>query len=447
VIRAFALSASLGVVIAFSCVVTLLPILLAAAPMGARPGRMRRVGRLGYGRRALTWTAFAAVTAAGALGAARIDIGSRWLEELPDHEPIARDLMWYQEHFNGFLSVDVKLRGNLDSIEAFRAVRRLEDAVLEEPGVTGAESYVDWVREWIGNPDGELGSAQIVAGLATLKLSSAALSFPEHAVTRDFRLGRIRFQIADIGTGPVLDLIESIEDETEDFPSGLTAEVAGFDRVRLETSYGIVLTMLKSLIVSTVSIGIFLMIVYRSVGIGLLATIPNAFPILVALGVTGFAGIPLRIGIVMIYSLGVGLSVDNTIHLFSRFRDESRRHPERGVAGNLRRSLATTGHALIASSLVLVVGALCYLPSSFQSMSDVGILLSTMVVAALLAQIFLTPHLIEGCARWLRIAPPDAPGSTSPVPPPTTTGPGDGPSDPGSGATGPRDTGPASPRE
>ena len=52
--------------------------------------------------------------------------------------------------------------------------------------------------------------------------------------------------------------------------------------------------------------------------------------------------------------------------------------------------------ALAAPILILLaVGALSYIPSSFQSMSDAGILLATVVVVALVADLFLLPVLLE----------------------------------------------------
>ncbi len=395
-IEDFAVCAATGVGIVFVCVVTLMPLFLGLAPIRGKGRGMRAFGRIRYGRPGLTYASFALVGAVSIAGVAQISIGSRWLEEFPPGEPVVRELTWYQENFNGYLNLDVKLQGKLDTTEAFRAIEALQNAVVAiDDGVTGCESYTQWTREWIGNPEGELSTALVTGGLMYLKLSGATFGFPEHILTRDFRLGRIRFQMKDIGTDRVLAIIDRIEREAAALPDGIEAEVAGFNRMRHENARRIVVTMMKSLVVSTVSISLFIMIIYRSVLVGFLAAIPNLVPILIGLGLTGWLSIQLRIGIVMIYSLGVGLAVDNTIHLITRFVQERRKRPERPVREHLQESLRTTGGALVASSAVLVLGSLCYLPSSFQSMSDVGVLLSTMVVAALFTEIWLLPHLLE----------------------------------------------------
>jgi len=395
-VRDFAVSAAAGVLIAFLCVITLLPLLLSIVPVGGSSGGMRSFVRIAYGSRRLTYAAFLLAGLVSVFGVSRLTIGSRWLDEFPPDEPLVEDLQWYQEEFTGYLSLDVKLQGELDTIDAFRAVEALERRILQEPDVRSAESYTDWVREWLGTPPGErLAGARIVGGLYYLKLSSAAFAFPVHAVTRDFRLGRIRFQVEDGGTNRFLELIELVEEEAKDLPEGLTAEVAGLDAMARESSRMIIVTMLKSIGLSMATISLFLALIYRSGRLGLLAAVVNGAPILVALGLSGLLAIPIRTGTVMLFALGVGLAVDNTIHLVTRFIQERRADPGATIRDHLQRSLNTTGTALVASSAALILGALCYLPSSFQTMKDVGVILPAMVLTALLAEIFLLPHLLE----------------------------------------------------
>jgi len=396
-VRDFALSATLAVMIAFLCVVTLLPALLSIWPVATAhpPGGLRHFVRLRYGRRSLTLTAFGALAILCAAGIAQIRVGARWLDELPSDEPAVHDLAWYQARFGGFLDLEVKLEGPLDSVEAARAVSRLERRLLDEPGVKQAESYVDWIREVIGVPDGDLADAQVLAGLLALKVTGTVGSFAAHVVTPNWRMGRILFRTEDIGTARFLELVRVVDEESANLPNGIRAEVAGFSRMAHESSRLVVTTMMLSLIASMGTISVFIMVVYESVKLGLLCVVPNAIPVLAALGLTGWLGIPLRIGIVMIYSLGVGLAVDNTIHLVTRYIQERRSHPAGTLHQHLVRSLDTTGSALLASSTVLVLGALCYLPASFRSMSDVGVLLSTMVIVAFVTDVLLVPHLIE----------------------------------------------------
>ena len=77
-------------------------------------------------------------------------------------------------------------------------------------------------------------------------------------------------------------------------------------------------------------------------------------------------------------------------------------HPAAPDRVLLARSVRGTGPALVVSSTVLLMGALCHLPSYFRSIRDVGILLSAIIVSALVADLFVLPLLIERLVRGRR---------------------------------------------
>jgi hypothetical protein len=160
-----------------------------------------------------------------------------------------------------------------------------------------------------------------------------------------------------------------------------------------------VVTILRSFLLSLLAISLFVTVIFRSPRIGVVSVLPNVLPILATLGVNGWLGIDLRIGIVMIYAVGLGLAVDDSIHLLTRYKQERAERPELGVREGLLRSLRGTGRALVITSLILLVGGLCYLPSDFQSLKDIGVLLSVLILTALLADLFLLPLLIQWTSR------------------------------------------------
>jgi hypothetical protein len=213
-------------------------------------------------------------------------------------------------------------------------------------------------------------------------------------LTRDSKQGSITLRIRELGTKHFMSLVHQIERESKEFPSSIKVRVGGGTRFAHESASLVIKTMMQSMALSLVAITLFIMIIFRSVKLGLLSIIPNVFPIFVALGLNGLFQIELRIGIVMIYALGIGLAVDDTIHLLTRFIQERRLHPH-SVRDALINSLRGTGKALITTSILLVVAALCYLPSSFKTMRDVGILLTPIVIVALAADLWLLPILLE----------------------------------------------------
>lgn len=392
-VRDLAYSASLGILLAFTTIIVLLPTLLLIWPRCTAQEFPRvKLPHVKYGRGALTTVVFLGVLALAVIGTTRIQVDSFVLEELDKKSQTVEDFRFYESNFMGLLNIELHLIGDMKSPAAFHAVEALEAAITAHEDVNGTESYADWLREAVGQ-QGEISDAEIAAGIELMGLAGQA--FPKHMANTDFDQGRVRFYLRGAGTQRFLELREEIETIVAEFPSEITANVTGYAEMAHESTRLVVVTMLKSLGITLGLITLMLAIMYRNWRIGLIALVPNALPILVALGVTGWLDIKLRIGIVMIFSVGISLAVDDSIHVLTRYRAEKVRNPQDSTRQHLLRTLSTTGTALIVTSVILIIGALCYLPATLQSMRDVGLLLTAIVATALTADLFLFPLLIE----------------------------------------------------
>ncbi|MCB9832176.1 MAG: MMPL family transporter [Planctomycetes bacterium] len=391
VVRSFGITAALAVMATFLVVLLLVPALLAVWPSRAaiRP-RVPGIGLGCYGRRRPAFLGTALIFLVALFGIGRMTIDSHWLEELPEDEPIVHDLAWFERAFAGIMILDVRVDGDLSRIENLRALDRFEKAMLAEPDLGHGESLVDWIAEIAGNP-ATLSDVDLMRGLGFLQLVPER--FPRHVVRPDLQAGRVVFRSHDEGTRRFFALRDRVTELGAELPPGLKVRVAGFLEMAHESSHLVATTMLESIGLSLLAISLLIGFIYRSWRIGLAAVIPNVMPILIALGVNGLFDIPVRIGIVMIYSLGLGLAVDDSIHLISRFLEE--RRSTGSSRGALEAALRSSGSALITTSVILAVGTVCYLPSGFRSLHDVGLLLTTIVVTALVFDLFLLPHLLE----------------------------------------------------
>jgi uncharacterized protein len=391
----FSITASLSVLVAFFCVVFLTPVALSLWPIRRSASRLfSQAIKLNYGKKLWVVIIFFLLVAMAIFGTRRVVVNSHWLEELPKSEPAVRNFLWFEDHFNGFIGLETELQGPLADIKCFNAVETLQKTVLKSRGVKSAESYTHWVREALGvSPESPMSQKMLLKGLTILNYSGPR--FPRHVITRDRMSGRITLRIRELGTQHFMTLVREIEEESgKVFPAHIKVRVGGNVRIAHESASLVIKTMMQSMGLSLIAITLFIMLIFRSVKLGLLSIIPNALPVFVALGLNGLLNIELRIGIVMIYALGIGLAVDDTIHFLTRFIQEQKLHPN-SVKQALVNTLRGTGKALITTSILLTVAALCYLPSSFKTMRDVGILLTPIVIVALAADLWLLPILLE----------------------------------------------------
>ncbi|MDQ7780475.1 MAG: MMPL family transporter, partial [Planctomycetota bacterium] len=217
-------------------------------------------------------------------------------------------------------------------------------------------------------------------------------------ISPDFSKARVFVRVKE--TSPGLNRNKLIADI-----KGFLQDRAGLDPA-LEKSHvtGIFVlytNMLNSLMTSQLStfslvfVAIFMMlaILFMSLRLGFLGTIPNALAICIVLGIMGWAGIPLDMATVMIASVTMGIAVDGSIHYIHRFKSELR-----AARGDFVQAMylthATIGRAILFTSFCIVAGFWVLGLSSFKPTSYFGIFTGIAMLAALLANLTLLPACI-----------------------------------------------------
>ena len=106
----------------------------------------------------------------------------------------------------------------------------------------------------------------------------------------------------------------------------------------------------------------------------------------------------------MIGSIAIGLAVDDTIHFMHHFRKRYDVHGDTRTA--VRETLLTTGHALLTTSAVLCIAFFIYAFADLQNLATFGILTGFTIAIAFLADVGVSPALMELATRrnWLGIA-------------------------------------------
>jgi hypothetical protein len=78
--------------------------------------------------------------------------------------------------------------------------------------------------------------------------------------------------------------------------------------------------------------------------LGLISLVPNVFPVFVTLGFMGLAGYYLDVITISFAAVIIGVAVDDTIHFFTRFRQEFAHRSNYPEA--LKRTLASVGRPI-----------------------------------------------------------------------------------------------------
>ncbi len=178
--------------------------------------------------------------------------------------------------------------------------------------------------------------------------------------------------------------------------------VTGVYAVLVRSIAAVVTSMANSYIFSILSIGAMMMLLLGSARWGLIAMIPNVFPILLTLGVMGFAGLPLDSFTLMIGAIALGVCDDDTIHSMHHMRALHRQGVDIETA--VVDTVSTTGRAMTFTSIVLAAGFLGFTLSSMWNLVTFGLLVTLTIAFAFVSEVFLGPALLSQADRWNALA-------------------------------------------
>lgn len=125
---------------------------------------------------------------------------------------------------------------------------------------------------------------------------------------------------------------------------------------------------------------------------GLISMIPNTLPLVLIFGTMGHLNILVDIGTMMTASVALGVAVDDTIHFLSWFRIGMRSGLERNEA--ILQAYRKVGTAMLQTTLVGGLGLAVFAASTFTPTQRFGVMMVTLLTAALLGDLIFLPALL-----------------------------------------------------
>jgi predicted RND superfamily exporter protein len=158
-------------------------------------------------------------------------------------------------------------------------------------------------------------------------------------------------------------------------------------------SEGLVGGITRGLTVAALAMSVLCAVMFRSVRLTLIASLPNAFPLVVVFGLMGMFGVPLNSGSAMVTTVALGVALNSTIHFVMCYR----RHRLEGA--DKEQALADTfgeiGRPILLTSVVNCLGFGIFLLADFRPMHHFGLLAGIAMAAALVGDLVLLPNLLK----------------------------------------------------
>jgi predicted RND superfamily exporter protein len=156
---------------------------------------------------------------------------------------------------------------------------------------------------------------------------------------------------------------------------------------------GLLTAQIKSLGILLLVIFLLMSAMFTSFKGGIISLIPNMIPIILMFGLMKLCDISLNPGTAMVAVISIGIAIDGTIHLLSRYNILSRQTSDydQAVAATIEAEAAP----MIITSLALALGFGILLLSDFALIAQFGALSAATMLFALFANLVITPILMS----------------------------------------------------
>lgn len=414
---------AVGIAAAWAFSITLLPALIAVAPLRVRAERTEELAKPAISHigdfvasRARVLAAVTGLVAVGLVAQIpKIELTDNFRTYFDERIEFRRDTDRVIEHF-GFNFVEFNMPAGGPSMVTDPEFLRKLDAFAEwtraQPGVTHVFSVSDIMKRLNRNLNADDPAFYALPEdreLAAQYLLLFELSLPygldlTDRINVDKSATRVTATLDGNATTP--EIRKFLSDSREWFEKNApenAASATGANVMFTFIAQRNIESMIEGTIVAIVAIGIIMIIALRSVPMGLLSLIPNALPIAASFGVWALLVGEVGFSVSTIASISLGIVIDDTIHFMTKYMRSIR---EGGLSPRdaVRASFEQVGVPLLINTVILAAGFGVIYFSAFKILSEMGFLTSITIVLALLFDFLLLPGLLllAAGASWAK---------------------------------------------
>ena len=416
--------AAIGVLIALVYTLVLTPALLSLLPLKAKTSHsaaarhqrmdklMLRIADTATGRSRVILVFSAAVLVFGLSGALQVKFSHKPFEWLPKDDPARIATDFVDQNMRGASSVEVVV--DTGEKNGFYEPRRMQGLAQLEESISLIEQGELFVGKTLSlaNILKEINKAlnenreafytipddrQLIAQEFLLFENSGSDDLEDFI---DSQFSKARFTIKMPWADAILyeDFLNDIQQRFNSvFGTDVAITITGMNALLSRTMSATIFSMAESYIIAAAVITVMMILLIGNIRIGLVSMLPNLTPIILTLGLMGWLGLPLDLFTMLIGSIAIGLAVDDTIHFMHNYR---RYHHDTGdVREAVRKTLLTTGRAMVVTTIVLSLGFFLYMGANLSNLVNFGLLTGFTIITALLADLFLAPALMQELHR------------------------------------------------
>ncbi len=419
ILREFGQVAAINIFLLYVVSMVLLPIffMMIPAPHGRRTQYLdnpimrwilHRFQVLIFARRRLLWLGVVLITVVSLYGIGRIQVVSRFMDNVPHASEVYRDFQYLEKRYGGIFSFDVVLRlknpAQLRKLETWAKVDSIQQLLEERPEVHRTYSpagFLKYLRQAYYNNNPARYSLPTAREwpflMRYLRRSLRGKDSAQHffLISPGGTMARIGGWIPDIGSQRIRKLIDSLDRALAPSLRAPFRDVSfsGLSVLFQQNALYLLNSLGMSVVLAVVLIAALLGWLFRNRRIVGVVLLTNLLPLVWVAGMMGLLNIPLNASSIVIFSISLGIGIDDALHFLARYRQEMR-YRRLASPGLVRVAFHETARSMTYTSLVLIFGFSIFMFSSFGGIKILGQLVALAMLMAYISNLLLLPSLL-----------------------------------------------------
>ena len=369
---------------------------------------MDKVSAFVLSRKRVIFAVVAVLLVICTIGALRMTTSGRVVDDIAKSDKLYKDIMFFEDNVGGVMpfeiSIDTRKPKGIMNAAFIRKVQQLQDTLALYPSFSRPLSIaevVKFARQGFFNGDRsqfKVPSNNEFSFIMKYMPETKGGELPgivTQYVDNEMRNTRISVQMANVTTPEIDAISRSLKPAIDKiFPQEkYDVVMTGSAMVTLQGTNYLIVNLSHSLLLAFIVIALLMVITFHKFKMVVISLIPNLIPLLFTAGVMGYFGIPLKMSTIIVFSIALGISVDNTIHYLARYRLQMKIN-NNDIKKSVMAAILETGPSMIYSATILICGFLIFAFSSFGGTKIVGFLVPFTLLIALITKILVLPALV-----------------------------------------------------
>ena len=343
-------------------------------------------------------------------GVFKIKAVSFLIDDVPSESFLMKDMKFFESNFSGIMPleiiIDTKKKRGVRNLNTLKKIDRLENFLKDKSYISDPISIVSFIKAsrqayYNNNPSFySLPNSRDKNFILRYLSSGYGDNVENENISKSFvdSLGqkiRISLNIADLGSHKIDSILRNVIQPEINNIFGKTdneVKLTGTTLIFIKGINFLIENLLQSMLLAFFIISLIVSLLFKNIKMVIISLIPNIIPLIIAAGIMGIFGIPLKPSSALVFSIVFGISVDYSIHFLAKFNNELTQ--TKNVKNAVIKTIEETGRSMIFTSFILFFGFIIFAFSNFGGTIVLGVLTSIILFVAMITNLTLLPSII-----------------------------------------------------